>query len=338
MIEKQSVGIAGIGVYLPEQVMTAGELALRAGLPREVVEEKMGLRQKHVAGTNEHPSDMALAAAKIALAGHDPGALDAVIYFGSAYKDYPVWSAASRIQYELGAHRAFATEIMSLCVSATMALRLAKSLMQAEEGISNVLLVGGSKESTLLNYDNPRLRFMYNFGDGGAALLLKKGHAENAVLESHHITAGFFHKHVKVLAGGSAQPIAGSSFSKEDGLLEVIDPEEMKEHLDPISFDNFLSVVNTALAKSGLDASQLDFLAPVHFKRSMHKQVLAALKLSDQQSFYLEDFGHVQAADPIIGIYEASKRGLLKNGDHIALMAAGTGYTWGSTIVRWGKG
>ncbi len=119
-------------------------------------------------------------------------------------------------------------------------------------------------------------------------------------------------------------------------MLEVIDPEEMKEHLDPISFKNFVRVVECALEKSGKSTRDLNFLAPVHFKRSMHQQILAALGLNEQNSYYLEDYGHVQAADQIIALWEASRRGMLKNGDIVALMAAGTGYTWGATILQWG--
>lgn len=332
----QRVGIAGLGVYVPAQVETSQDIAAKTGIPADVVAEKLGLRQKHVARQDEHVSHMALAAAKMALQGFDPAALNAVVYFGSSYKDYPVWSVASQLQYELGAHQAFATEIMSLCAGFTVALRMVKGMMLADTDMENVLLVVGTKESSLLDYTNPRVRFMFNFGDGGAAVLLRRGWHENLVLESHHITAGFFHKHVKILEGGSVNPLGGHAFPPQAGLIEVIDPEEMKEHLDPISFNNFVTVVERALEKSGKSTRDLSFLAPVHFKRSMHQQILAALGLSENNSFYLEDYGHVQAADQIIALWEASRRGLLKDGDYVALMAAGTGYTWGATILRWG--
>lgn len=334
---KMQVGLAGLGVYLPSRIETAAEVAQKTGIPPEVVTEKMGLRQKHIAAPDEHVSDMALAASRTALEGFDVSDLDAVIYFGSQYKDFPVWSCACKLQYELGAHRAFATEIMSLCSSFTVALRLVKGMMLAEEGMSNVLLAVASKESYLIDYTNPRVRFMYNFGDGGAAVLLRKGYNRNVILETHNITAGFFNKHVKVLEGGSVNPLAGGTFSKKAGLLEVIDPEEMKEHLDPITFNNFFDAVKKALEKSGKSLDDLDFLASIHFKRSLYLQVLQELGLGQDQSFYLENYGHVQAADQIIILWEASRRGLLKDGDTVALLAAGTGYTWGSTILRWGE-
>ncbi len=334
-MEGDRVGLAGLGLYLPAQVETSADLARKTGIPEEIIKDKMGLRRKCVAAPDEHVSDMALAAGRDALGDFDPENLDAVIFFGSQYKDYPVWSCACKLQYELGAKNAFATEIYSLCAGFTVALRMAKALMLSEEGMNNVLLAMGSKESYLIDYTNPRVRFMYNFGDGGAAALLQKGLHKNLVLETHNITAGFFSKHVKVLDGGSVNPVAKLNCTPTSGMLEVVDPEEMKEHLDPITFDHFVKVIKTALEKSGKSLEELDFLAPIHFKRSLHLALLEALGLKDSQSFYLEDYGHVQAADQIIALKEAEKRGLLKSGATVALMAAGTGYTWGSTILQY---
>ncbi len=167
--------------------------------------------------------------------------------------------------------------------------------------------------------------------------MLQKGADKNLVLETHNITAGFFSKHVKVLEGGSVNPISSLAGKPGSGKLEVIDPEEMKEHLDPISFGNFITVINKALEKSGKTVADLDFLAPIHFKKSIHDSILVEFELNESQSFYLEDYGHIQAADQIIILSESEKRGLLKDGDIIALLAAGTGYTWGSSILQWGR-
>ena len=335
--ERLCVGIASLGVYMPEKIETSEDIARKTGIAANIIEDKIGLKKKHIAAPDEHVSDMAVAAAKTALGEFDPEKLDAVIYFGSQYKDYPVWSCACKIQYEIGARNAFATEVMSLCASFTVALRMVKSLMQAEPGMNNVLLTTASKESYLIDYTNPRTRFMYNFGDGGAAVLLQRGLDSNIILETHNITAGFFNKHVKVLAGGSVNPIIKRLYAKEEGMLEVTDPQEMKECLDPITFSNFIKSVEKALEKSGKKSADLDFLASIHVKRSLYLDVLNALNLNENKSFYLENYGHVQSADQIIILWEANRLGLLKNGDIVALLAAGTGYTWGSTILRWGN-
>lgn len=334
---ENTVGIASLGVYLPQGRETSKDVAAKSGIPVEVVENKLGLLKKSVAAPDEHASDMALKAAGKALDGFDPARLDAVIYFGSEYKDYPVWSCACKVQYELGAVNAFATEIMSLCVSFTVALRMVKGMMLADESMRNVLLVMGSKESYLIDYNNPRVRFMYNFADGGAAALLTRGLHKNIILESHNITAGFFNRHVKLPAGGSVRPASRETVDAGFHMLELTDAEEMKEHLDPISFNNFVAVTERALEKSGKNRKDLNFLAPIHVKRSLYSDLLNAFCLTAGQSFYLENFGHIQSGDQIIVLTEAERRGLLKDGDIVALLAAGTGYTWGATILQWGN-
>lgn len=94
-----TVGIAGIGLYIPEQIVTGTEIAARTGLPEFVVRDKMGIQQVHVAGPDDTITAMSVRAAERALAdaGLSPADLDLIIYHGSEYKDHIVWSAASKI-------------------------------------------------------------------------------------------------------------------------------------------------------------------------------------------------------------------------------------------------
>jgi len=331
------VGIASMGFYLPAAIETSADIALKSGLPVETIEKKLGVHKKHIAGRHEHVSDMALEAARRALGGFDPLQLDAIIYFGSAYKDYPVWSCAAKIQFELGAKNAFATEIMSLCTSFTMALKVAKAMMLTDSTLSNVLLVGGSKESHLIDFANPRVRFMYDFGDGAGAALLQKGLNKNVILAEHHLTDGRFHRHIKVQAGGSVQPSYDACAAAEDYKIDLIDGAEMKEYLDPVSVDNFVQVVHKALERCGKSVGDLDFLVPIHVKPSVHQEILDRLGLAREQSYYLSQYGHVQASDLILGLMEGEKTGALRSGHLVALLGAGTGFTWGAAIVRWGE-
>jgi len=331
------VGIASLGFYLPTAIETSADIAAKSGLSVSTVEQKLGVHKKHIAGVHEHVSDMAIEAARRALAGFDPLQLDAIIYFGSAYKDYPVWSCAAKIQAELGARNAFATEIMSLCTSFTMALKVAKAMMLTDSAINHVLLVGGSKESHLIDYGNPRVRFMYDFGDGAGAALLQKGLRKNVLLAEKHLTDGRFHRHIKIQAGGSVEPSYYGCAAADDYKIDLVEGAEMKEYLDPVSIDNFEGVVLGALASAGLRLSDLDFLVPIHVKPSVHQQILQRLGLSPSQSYYLSDYGHVQASDLVLGLMEAEKVGALRSGNIVALLGAGTGFTWGAAIVRWGE-
>lgn len=337
MNNSENIGIAGIGIYVPKGVHTSRYIAEKSGIPVEVIEEKFGIVQKHKAGPDEHPSDMAIVAAKQALGDFDPMEIDMIIYCGSEYKDYYVWSLAAKIQHEIGAKKAFAFEVMALCASGVLSLKIAKDMMLREEEIKNVLLVAASKELDLVDYTNDRSRFMFNFGDGAAAVLLKKNYKKNRLLETCIVTDGSFSEDVMVIGGGSKFPPSYKTIDKKLHRLDVPDPKGMKERLDKVSETNFIKVIKTCVEKSGYTIQDVNFLAPIHMKKSIHSALLKYLGLKEENSFYLENYGHVQSADAIIILKEAQNRNLLKNGDLVVMVGAGTGYTWGATALKWGE-
>ena len=94
------------------------------------------------------------------------------MYYGSLWKDYPVWQAAPWIAHRLGCENAYALEYANVSCGTPVALRLARNFLLAEPDLRNVLIVAASRESHLLDYGNERSRFMFNFGDGAVAGLL----------------------------------------------------------------------------------------------------------------------------------------------------------------------
>ena len=107
------VGIAGTGAYLPERWMPAAEVAAASGIPEQVVVERFGLRGKHIAAADEHVTDLSVPAGERALAdaGLEPQDVDVVVYFGSSWKEWPVWQAAPWIAHRLGCENAWALEL-----------------------------------------------------------------------------------------------------------------------------------------------------------------------------------------------------------------------------------
>jgi 3-oxoacyl-[acyl-carrier-protein] synthase-3 len=332
------IGIAGIASYLPERWMTAAEIAVASGIPAEVITAKFGLRGKHVAADDEHASDLAARAGRRLLdsADVDPGTVDAVIYFGSTWKDHPVWQAAPKIAHELGCVKAFGLELDYVSCGSPVALRVARSLMADDADLRRVLLVAGSRESHLLDYTNPDSRFTYNFGDGAVAALLDRDAGRHEVLTSHMITDGSLSRHVKVPAGGSVEPASGDSVRDRRHRLSVEDPAAMKVRLDEVSLPNFVRVSEEACKRSGLALADVDYLCGIHMKRSMHRELVEALGLVPDRASYLDDTGHMSGVDPLLALGRAVDDGAVRDGDLVLLLAAGTGYTWAATLVRWG--
>ncbi len=325
------VGLAATAAYLPERWMTAAELAGVSGIPEDVLVEKFGLRGKHIAAADEHVSDLSVTAAArlIEEQGVDPAEIDCVLYYGSCWKDYAVWQASPWIAHRLGCLNAYALEYDNVSHGTPAALRVARSLFAGEPGLRRLLLVAASRESYLLDYGNERARFMFNFGDGAVAGLLVRDHDANELLASHAITDGSLSLQVKLAGGGSIDP---------DGShhLDVVDPAAMKARLDVTSLGNFVAAARGAMERSGARLEDVSYLCGIHMKRSMHAAVLDALGISADRAAYLDDTGHMSGVDPLLALDRAARGGELSAGDLVLLLAAGTGYTWAASVVRWG--
>lgn len=326
------ISLAATAAYLPERWMPAAEVAVASGIPERVLVEKFALRGKHIAAADEHVSDMSVSACEALLeeAGVAPESIDVVMYFGSMWKDYAVWQAAPWIAHRLGAVNAYAVEYDNVSCGTPVALRLARDMLVAEPELQNVLLVGACRESYLLDYGNERSRFMFNFGDGAAAALLVKDGERNELLGSYGLTDGSLSLHVKVARGGSVHMNDGYAF------LDVDDPGAMKEQLDQTSLKQFVRVAEGALERSGLGLGDVSFLCPLHMKRSMHIALCESLGIELPRSEVLDDTGHMSGVDTLFSLDRAARAGRVGDGDVVLLLAAGTGYTWAASVVRWG--
>jgi hypothetical protein len=110
----------------------------------------------------------------------------------------------------------------------------------------------------------------------------------------------------------------------------------MKARLNEVSMPNWLTCIDRALEKSGATRADIDFLNVLHFKRSMHASLLETLGLRTEQSVYLEDYGHSGQVDFMLSLHEGLRQGRLKDGSLMVAIAAGIGYVWGATVIRWG--
>lgn len=337
MDNQVSVGVESIGVYVPDNFVESAEIAELSGIPEHVIREKFGILRKPKAGKDLHVSDMAVAAAERAMSNMDPSEIDAVIYFGSEYKDYNVWPAGAHIQQRLNIKKAFAFEVMALCASGALVLKLAKDMLLGDPDLNTVLVVMGSKESDLLNYRDHRMRFLYNFSDGGVAAVIKKGCQKNRILSSSLITDGDFSMDVYLNEGGSKIRSKGEEINSHDRFFEVPDPEVMKKRLDRVSLYNFRRVISQAAVRSGFEEKDIRFIGITHMKRSFYEAILNEFNLSMENTFYLENYGHVQAGDQLIILDEAARSGKIGRGELVVVAGAGTGYTWGATALLWGE-
>ena len=335
-MDKINIGIRSIGSYVPAGIRDSAYISEKSGIPENVIREKFGIKQVHKADSDESVSDMGAKAALNALGDLTPEDIDLVVYCGSEYKDYYMFNCAARIKELIGAKNAISFEIHNLCSAGVYSLKILKAMMIQDKTLEKVLVVSSSKEGDLINYADTDSRFMFNFGDGAAAVVLERGLNRNVILESYMIVDGQFATDVSVPGIGCINRENFASISHEDSFLRVRDLADMKERLDPITLDNFFAVMDGAIERSGYKNEDVNYVAPICMKKSMLIGLLDHFGLTEENSFLLEDYGHCQSADCFLSLEEGLKSGRLHDGDLVVAIAAGTGYTWAATCIKWG--
>lgn len=325
------------GLYLPRRTERGRDAARRLGLPPEVVEERIGFRSKHVPGDDDGCAAMASRAARTALrrARVRPDDVDLVIYCGSEHKEHIVWSAASHIQRTLGARRALSFEVYALCAGLPIAIEVARDMMAASRRYRKVLVATASREGDLIDYANPRTRWMANFGAGGGAVLLGRRGGRAVLLGFDGLTDSRLSMGVVQPAGGSSMPASRETVDRDLHNLDVPDIEGLREVLEEVSLPNFRRTILGALRPSGHGLRDVSLVCITLVKPSFHETLVEFLGLDPARVIALDRVGHMQSVDQISALEIARRRRRLEPGGIVVLAAAGTGYTWSAMALRW---
>ncbi len=340
-MKKPTVGIVGTGIYLPSKMMTAKEIsdATKGVWSEDAVISKLGIVTKAVPGEQDGTQEMGVFAALDALknTGVDPLDIDVVLCVGEEWKEYPLTTSALYIQDKIGATNAWGIDVANRCCTTVSALKMAKDMLIADDDINMILVVGGYRNSDFVDFTDKNMSMMFNLGAGAGALILKKNHPENLLLGSHIIADGSLSRTAGVEIGGTANPITCENLEEAKKSLRLMDAQKMKDRLNEVSMPNWFKCIDTALEKSDMVRSDIDFLAILHIKRSGHQFILDELGLKEDQTIYLENYGHIGQVDQILSLHLALQENKVKDGSVICMLAAGIGYVWAANIIRWGK-
>jgi 3-oxoacyl-[acyl-carrier-protein] synthase-3 len=334
------VGIVGTGIYIPEKRMTAKEIAeATQGLwTEEAIKEKLGFDQKPIPGPDDGTQEMGVKAAKECLTrtGVRPEEIDLVLCIGEEWKEYPLTTSGIYIQEQIGAYNAWAIDVQQRCCTCVAAMKIAKDMMIADEEINTVLIAGGYRNGDFVDYTDKSMSMMYNLGAGGGALIMKKNYGRNLLYGTHIVTDGSMARDAGVLYGGTVNPITRENVDYAYKSLKIFNEKHMKDRLNQVSMKNWFYCIDKAFEKSGIPKKQLGYLAVLHFKYSMHKYMLEQLGLSEEQTIYLRDYGHIGQIDQILSLHLALQQGKIKDGTVISMIAAGIGYAWAANVIKWG--
>lgn len=334
------VGLESWGIYLPKERHSSDYISKETGIPKKILEDKFGIKSKTIPGPEDHTVAMGAKASFQALerARITPNEIDIIIWAGEVYAERPMMTYGIKLQKLLGSPtHPWAFDINQRCGTFLVGMLLAKGLIQTNPQINRILIASGYRNSDLINYKNPRSRFMISLAASGAAAVIKGDLKKNEILGISTISDGRFADDVYVPAGGTEYPISAEAIEQDLIYLDVPDPDGLKQRLDNFSMTSFVKVIDDALQKSGYKREDIDYLALLHMKRSAFEYVANAVGIDPyKQATYFEDIGHNGQNDGIISLEYGIKSGKIKDGDIVVLTAAGIGWAWNAGVIKWG--
>jgi len=318
--------VQGCGSYLPERVVTNEELAKTVETTDEWIQQRTGIRQRHIAAEGEFTSHLAIKASQRALdhAGLKGSDLDLIV-LATATPDETFPATATRVQAELGMTGGAAFDVQAVCAGFVYAVSVADSLIK--NGIaSTALVIGAETFSRILDWDDRGTCVL--FGDGAGAIVLK-GEQGTGTSADRGILANALHsdgrQHDILYVDG------GPSSTRTTGLLRMEGKEVFKH-----AVVNMAAVVGEVLEKAGLESKDIDWLVPHQANKRIIDGTGRKLGLPPERVVVTVDkHANTSAASIPLALDVAVKDGRIKRGDLLLMEGIGGGLAWGASLVRW---
>ncbi len=335
-----NVGIVGVGTYLPEKTKSAKEIAEATNgiWSEEAVTSKLGINKIYMPDESDGTQEMGAKAALNCLknTGVDPLDIDVILCVGEEWKEYPLTTSALYIQDRIGATNAWGIDVQNRCCTTVAAMKMARDMLVADDEIDTIMIAGGYRNCDFVDYTDKNMSMMYNLSAGGGALILKKNYGKNLLLGSKVLSDGSLARTAGVEIGGIVNPYTKENIESGFKSLRLLDPIKMKNRLNDVSMPNWYKCIDESLKQANLTREDITYLDILHMKRSGHLGMLKDLGLTEENSIYLEDYGHVGQIDQILSLELALKEGKVKDGSVVCMIAAGIGYVWSANIIKWG--
>jgi 3-oxoacyl-[acyl-carrier-protein] synthase-3 len=266
----------------------------------------------------------------------DPKEIDVILCIGEEWKEYPLTTSALYTQDKIGAVNAWGIDVQNRCCTCVSAIKMAADMLVADPEINTVMVVGGYRNGDFVDYTDKDMSMMFDLAAGGGAVILKKNYGKNIVLGSHIIGDGSLSRTAGVKIGGINEPFTKDNIEAGYRSLKLFDAQKMKDRLNEVSMKNWYKCIDESLRRGGKTRADIGYLAILHFKKSAHLALLKDLGLREDQSIYLDQYGHLGQIDQILSIHLGLQCGKIKDGTNVVTLAAGIGYVWAANLIQWG--
>lgn len=331
--------IAGLGYFVPENIVTNDDLSKIIDTNDEWIQERTGIKERRhvIKGSGETTTSMGVKAAQIAIerSGVAKADIDFIV-FATISPDYYFPGPGVALQKELGLDTIGALDIRNQCSGFVYALSVADQYIKTGM-YKNILIVGSELQSIGLDMTNRGRSVSVIFGDGaGAAVLTREEDITKGVLSTHLHSEGEHAKELAVLAPGMGGRWVSDILAENNPDDESYFPYMNGQFVFKNAVVRFSEVINEGLLANNLQVSDIDMLIPHQANLRISQFIQKKFGLNDDQVFNnIQKYGNTTAASIPIALTEAWELGKIKSGDLVVLAAFGSGFTWASAIIKW---
>ena len=331
--------IIGLGHYVPENIVTNDDLSKIMDTTDEWIQERTGIKERRWVkpGDGQSTFTMGLEAAKKAIsnAGIDKEDLDLIV-FATLSPDYYFPGPGVQIQEALEINTVAALDIRAQCSGFVYSISVADQFIKTGM-YKNILVIGSELQSHGIDKSTRGRSISVIFGDGaGAAVLSREEDISKGILSTHIHSEG---KHALELA--TEAPGMGTRWVTD--IIKDNDAEDLSyrpymngQFVFKHAVKRFSEVITEGLQQNNLEVSDIDMLIPHQANLRISQFIQKRFGLSDNQVYNnIQKYGNTTAASIPIALSEAHEQGKIKEGDTVVLAAFGSGFTWGSVIIKW---
>ena len=324
-----SASITATAHYVPEKILTNKDIESMVDTSDEWIRSRTGIEKRHIVSSNEASSDLSTCVANQLLKkrGIDASQID-VIIVSTVTPDHLTPSTAAIVQNNINASNAWGFDLSAACSGFLYGLEAGSKLIESKK-YKKIMVIGVDTMTSILDFKDRETCII--FGDGAGGVILENAKNNNGIISSILRTDGAGAKSLQVLAGGSRKPATNNTIKNREHYIRQDGKKVFK-----FAVKRMAEVSEKILIDNGLTGDDIDLFIPHQANKRIIDATRQRCGISEDRVFInINKYGNTTAGTIPICLNEAVEENRIKTGDYILLSAFGSGYTWGSILIKW---
>ena len=315
--------------YVPEKILTNKDIESMVDTSDEWIQSRTGIEQRHIVSSDEASSDLSTHVANQLLKkrGIDASEVD-VIIVSTVTPDHLTPSTAAIVQNNINASNAWGFDLSAACSGFLYGLETGSKLIESKK-YNKIMVIGVDTMTSILDFKDRETCII--FGDGAGGVILENATNNNGIISSILRTDGSGAKDLRVFAGGSRKPATNNTIKNREHYIRQDGKKVFK-----FAVKRMAEVSEKILKDNGLTGNDIDLFIPHQANKRIIDATRKRCGISEDKVFInINKYGNTTAGTIPICLNEAVEDKRIKTGDYILLSAFGSGYTWGSILIKW---